>query len=153
MIEWLNSNIAYWHWLVLGMLLIAAEIFVASFILFWFGLSAIVLSLLLLMVDISFQAQLMLWVVLALIDILVWFKFIKPKWKDKTTAGMGKEALTAQVGTVIESNAGKDRGKLKFPAPILGEDEWLYICDEEIEIGARVKVTDVSGNTLMVIRH
>ncbi|PID41911.1 MAG: hypothetical protein CSB48_12895 [Proteobacteria bacterium] len=153
MIEWLNSNIEYWHWLVLGMALVIMEIFTSGFIVFWFGISALVLSLVLLVVDMPFQAQLMIWVVLALVAVFIWFKFIKPGWKDKTTAGMGREALTAQIGTVMESNTGKNRGKLKFPAPILGEDEWIFICDEEIEVGARVKVNDVSGNTLMVNRY
>ena len=33
-----------WHWLVLGMLLMIAEIFVPSFTIFWFGLGALSVS-------------------------------------------------------------------------------------------------------------
>ncbi len=153
MIEWMNTHIEYWHWLVFGMILIASEIFVASFILMWFGLSAIVLALLLLVMPMSIQMQLFIWVALALVDIFVWFKFIRPRWKDKTLAGMGHEALIGQIGLVVDTNRGKDRGKLKFPAPILGEDEWIFICSEEMEVGARVQVTEVSGNSLIVKRY
>lgn len=36
----MDFQMLYWHWLVIGMLLIIGEIFVASFTMFWFGLGA-----------------------------------------------------------------------------------------------------------------
>lgn len=153
MLDWLNLHIAYWHWLVLGLLLVTAEIFVSGFILFWFGLSALAMGVLLLLVDMPITLQLLLWAGISLAFLLAWFKFIRPQWKDRTTAGMAAEALSGQVGLVIESNQGRSRGRLKFPAPILGEDEWQFICTEEVAIGDRVRVNDISGNTLMVVRH
>ena len=153
MIELMNTQVEYWHWLVFGMILIASEIFVTSFILMWFGLSAVVLAIILLVMPLGIELQLFIWVSLALLDIFAWFKFIRPKWKDKTLAGMGHEALIGQIGLVIDANHGKDRGKLKFPAPILGEDEWVFICTEVVEIGVRVQVLEVSGNSLIVKRH
>ena len=35
--DWLNSSIEYWHWMVLGLLLVASEVFVPSFVMLWFG--------------------------------------------------------------------------------------------------------------------
>lgn len=153
MLEWLNAHIAYWHWLVLGLLLVTAEIFVSGFILFWFGLSALVMGLLLLGVDMPITLQLILWAALSVGMLIFWLKRMKPKWKDRTTSGMAFEALTGQVGSVIESNAGKSRGRLRFPAPILGEDEWTFICNAEVAIGDRVRVQDISGNALVVSPH
>ncbi|AMX03821.1 NfeD family protein [Microbulbifer thermotolerans] len=152
MLDWLNANIAYWHWLVLGLLLVTAEIFVSGFILFWFGLAALVIGVLLVIVDIPITLQLLLWAGISFALLIGWLKLIRPKWKDRTTSGMAAEALTGQIGLVLESNAGRNRGRLKFPAPILGEEEWLFICTEEVAIGERVKVTDISGNTLIVTR-
>jgi hypothetical protein len=34
--------------------------------------------------------------------------------------------------------------------PILGADEWDIICEQDIKLGDRVVVVDVSGNTLVV---
>ena len=152
MLDWLNTHIAYWHWLVLGLLLVTGEIFVSGFVLFWFGLAALAMGVLLLMVDMPIVLQLLLWAGISIALVLAWLKFIKPNWKDRTTSGMAAEALKAQVGLVIESNSGRSRGKLKFPAPILGEDEWTFICTDEVAIGERVRVTDISGNTLIVAR-
>ncbi|AOS96232.1 hypothetical protein AUP74_00765 [Microbulbifer aggregans] len=153
MLDWLNLHIAYWHWLVLGLLLVTAEIFVSGFVLFWFGLAALLMGILTLAVDLPFTLQLILWAFASIAFVVIWVKSIKPRWKDRTTAGMAYEALVGQVGLVLESNAGKSRGRLKFPAPILGEDEWIFICTEEVAIGDRVRVTDISGNALMVAPH
>ncbi|MFS1525115.1 NfeD family protein [Microbulbifer sp. 2304DJ12-6] len=150
MLDWLNTHIAYWHWLVLGLLLVTAEIFVSGFVLFWFGLAALLVGTLLLIVDLSIALQLLLWIGASITALLVWLTFIKPKWRDRTSAGMAAEALNGQVGMVVESNAGRNRGKLKFPAPILGEEEWLFLCTADMAVGERVKVTDISGNTLIV---
>ena len=34
-------DLQYWHWLVFGMILIIAELFIPSFTIFWFGLGAL----------------------------------------------------------------------------------------------------------------
>ena len=36
----------YWHWLALGLALLMAEMFLASFFVFWFGLGALLVGLL-----------------------------------------------------------------------------------------------------------
>jgi membrane protein implicated in regulation of membrane protease activity len=41
----------YWHCLVLGLLPILAELFIPSFSIFWFGLGALLVGGLLLLVD------------------------------------------------------------------------------------------------------
>src|SRR5210317_904326 len=55
----MTFTVQYWHWLVFGMILIMAEIFVPSFTIFWFGLGGLVVAgLLLLFSGISFTWQL-----------------------------------------------------------------------------------------------
>ncbi len=64
---------------------------------------------------------------------------------------MAREKMLGQVGTVIEfSPVHEGRGQLRFSAPILGSDEWQFICDEELEVGTRVTVKEFSGNSLIV---
>ncbi len=43
----MEFKILYWYWLVFGMLLIIAEIFIPSFTVLWFGLGAIIVALIL----------------------------------------------------------------------------------------------------------
>ena len=43
----MDIQLLYWHWLVIGMLLVVAEIFVPSFTVLWFGLGALLVGCLL----------------------------------------------------------------------------------------------------------
>jgi membrane protein implicated in regulation of membrane protease activity len=151
MLEWLNANIAYWHWIVFGLLLILTEIITVSFILLWFGVSAILVGVLLWLLPISLTMQLLIWTLLSLFNVFGWFKWVSPHLKNKTLSGMAKEKMIGQIGTVIDYNPVQpERGLLRFPAPILGNDEWQFICSDEIEVGSRVIVKEFSGNTLIV---
>jgi membrane protein implicated in regulation of membrane protease activity len=46
----MEFKLLYWHWLVLGMVMILAEIFIPSFTIFWFGLGAILVGGILLLI-------------------------------------------------------------------------------------------------------
>jgi len=151
MIDGLNFTIEYWHWIIFGLLLSVSELFVLSFVLLWFGLSAIAVGLILAIIKISLTIQILLWILLSVFNIFAWFKWISPRLKNKTLSGMSREKMLGQVGTVIEFNpAHEGRGTLRFPAPILGADEWQFICAEKLEVGVRVIVQEFSGNSLIV---
>ncbi len=151
MIEGTNITLAYWHWIIFGLLLSLSEIFVMSFVLLWFGLSAIMVGLLMTIVELSLTSQVLLWMFLSAFNVFAWFKWVSPRLKNKTLSGMSREKMLGQVGTVIEFNPMHEgRGQLRFPAPILGTDEWQFICDEKLEVGTRVTVKEFSGNSLIV---
>ena len=141
----------YWQWIVFGIALMLSEIFIGSFFIVWFGAAAIVVGLLLLpLPNMSGTAQLILWAISSASFALAWFKLIKPLNIDKTKAGLSKEALLGEVGQVLQVPSGDKRGKVRFPAPVLGSDEWLIISHEAVSIGDRVSVVDLSGNALIV---
>jgi membrane protein implicated in regulation of membrane protease activity len=151
MLEWLNAEVAYWHWMVFGLALALLEIILFSFVSLWFGLSAFVVGLLLWLVPLSFTTQLTIWIALSIFVVFSWFKWVSPLLKNKSFSGMAKESMLGQVGTVIEYNtAHEGRGTLRFSAPILGDDEWQFICTDSVEVGSRVIVREFSGNTLIV---
>lgn len=153
MLEWLNTNIVYWHWFVFGALLAGLEMFVPSFFMLWLGTSAIVVGILTLLLPISFTVQVLIWGVLSVVILVVWFKFVSPKMKDVTKSGMAKEAMFGKVGTVLDYNSSTSRGRLRFPAPMLGEDEWAFISSETLTPGDKVSVLDNSGNDLIVKKN
>jgi hypothetical protein len=143
----------YWHWIVLGMILIIAELFVPSFTLFWFGLAALAVGgILLAWPECSFTWQLFIWALGSCLMTLLWFKFFKPLMADRTKAGISREAILGESAQVIKAPAGDNRGILRFATPVLGSDEWDFICEENVSAGDRVTVKDVSGNTLIVAR-
>ncbi len=149
----MSLQILYWHWLVAGMLLIIAELFIPSFTIFWFGLGAILVALFLLAAPgLALSWQLFIFALASCLFTLLWFKFIKPRMTDRTKAGMAKEAALGESGQVIQAPAGGKRGVVRFATPLLGEDEWPFICDDPVHPGDRVYVMDLSGNTLIVAK-
>lgn len=147
----MGFDILPWHWVVFGIALIISEIFLVTFFILWFGAAAVIVGgVYYLVPDMSTTWQVLLWTILSSSLALAWFKYLKPLSVDKTKAGLSKEALTGEVGQVLVVPKGSRRGKLRFPAPLLGSDEWLFITRDKLDIGDRVSVTDVSGNALIV---
>ena len=141
----------YWHWIVFGLALMVTEIFLGSFFIFWFGAAATFVGLLLVLFpELSETTQIMIWAITSTAFALAWFKIIKPLNVDKTKAGLSREALVGEIGQVLKVPTGEKRGKVRFPAPVLGSDEWLIISQDELNIGDRVSVVDLSGNSLIV---
>ena len=141
----------YWHWLVFGMALIIAEIFIPSFTILWFGLGAILVAVIILIFpNLAISWQLFIWAIASCLFTLLWFKLFKPLMKDRTKAGISREAILGESGQVIKLPGQENRGIVRFTTPLLGTDEWPFICEQELAIGDRVMVQDISGNTLIV---
>lgn len=146
-------NIEYWHWLVLGMLLIGFEIFIPSFTVLWFGLGALVVGgLVVLVPELVMSLQLFIWAILSTVFGIVWFKVLRPKMTDRTTAGIAREAIVGEVGMVIKTPKDGARGRVRFTTPVLGDDEWTFICEEAVITGDKVQIKEASGNTLVVTK-
>ncbi|GGO83540.1 DUF107 domain-containing protein [Marinobacterium nitratireducens] len=140
-----------WHWLVFGMLLVMAEIFIPSFTIFWFGLGAVIVAALLwFLPDFGFSGQLVVWALSSIFFTFLWFRFFRPLMVDRTKAGIAREAISGECGQVIRAPSEAARGQVRFTTPLLGDDEWPFICDTPVEVGDRVCVRDISGNTLIV---
>lgn len=141
----------YWHWLALGLALLMAEMFLASFFVFWFGLGALLVGLLTwLRPGIGLTVQLLAWTVSSGLFTCLWFRFLRPRMADRTRAGNARAAVIGEVGRVLRTPQGERRGVVRFTTPLLGDDEWDFICDDPLAIGDRVAVKDFSGNTLIV---
>ena len=142
-----------WHWFVLGILLILSELLLPAFAALWFGIAAIVVSLLFwLFPSMSFTAQMVSWIALSIACTVFWFKYIKPLSIDRTKAGLSREATIGQTGMVI-LNLEHDMVKVRFQMPLLGSDEWDCRTTAPVNIGDRVRVTDILGNQLVVQPH
>jgi len=144
----------YWHWLVFGMVLVIAELIIPSFTIFWFGLAGIIVGgVLLLAPQTSFTWQLFLWAITSGGMTFLWFKFLKPLMADRTKAGISREAIIGATGQVIQIPEGDQRGVVRFTTPLVGAEEWPFICEQKVASGDRVAVTDISGNTLIVTKR
>ena len=143
-----------WHWIVFGIALMISEIFLATFFILWFGAAAVIVGgLMYLLPDLSLSWQILLWTIISTVLAVAWFKYLKPLSIDKTKAGLSKEAILGEIGQVLVVPTDEKRGRMRFPAPVLGSDEWIIISQDALAQGDRVTVVDVSGNSLIVKKN
>lgn len=148
----MDIQMLYWHWLVLGVLLIIGEIFIPSFTILWFGLGALVVGLVALLIDMPFSIQVLLWTISSVLFTVLWFRLIKPKMEARNNDGLARESAIGESGLVIKLPAGQSNGKVRFSTPVLGEDEWEFSCDTDVELGDRLHIKEISGNVLVVAK-
>ncbi|HEX9874722.1 MAG TPA: NfeD family protein [Deferrimonas sp.] len=147
----MSFTLLYWHWLALGMILIIAELFVPSFTIFWFGLGAVLVALLLLLFPtIPLTGQLLCFALASGLFTWLWFRYLRPLMTDRTKAGLSREAALGESGQVVKAPLEGQRGVVRFTIPLLGNDEWPFICQTPTAVGDRVIVREISGNTLIV---
>ncbi|MCH9814472.1 MAG: NfeD family protein [Epsilonproteobacteria bacterium] len=147
MVEFLSANLLWWHWIVLGLILVVSEIFAPLFIVLWFGIAAILVGLIDLGLGTSFVVELGLWILFSVIFLALWFIF----FKEKTVSKSGQSDFTLGTnGTVIQAIHPSKKGKVRFDAPVLGSSEWFAIADEIINEGETIHIIDVNGQLLKV---
>lgn len=143
-------DILWWHWLVLGMVMIGLELVVPSFTIIWFGLGAVIVSIVLaIFPGYPFSVQILTWTVASVLFTLAWFRFFHPPAR-KTSAGSSEDDFVGEIGRVIRAAGPGAKGVVKFQLPLLGEDEWPCRADESLDVGDRVKVVGVEGNVVKV---
>jgi len=137
----------WWHWAAFGLVLIVSEIILPSFVAIWFGIAAIIISLLDYLLKTTFKTELFLWIILSSFFIYLWFKFFKHK--TISNSGQADEDMGIK-GIITEHVEPFGRGKAKFETPILGSSEWTVLSDESITVGETVKSIQAIGNMIKV---
>lgn len=123
----------------------------SRFVVFWFGLGALIVGLLLLtMPDLSLATQMLIWSVASCAMVVLWFRLFKPHL-HKTRVGMSDNAtLIGEVGLMLRDVDQFQRGEVRFQKPMMGADRWGCIADEAIAAGERVRVVSVEGTLVKV---
>lgn len=145
-------NMEWWHWTVLGIVLVLAELAIPAFFVVWFGLGALVVAMVLFLAPgLSLTAQLGLWTLTSLGMVVLWFKVFRPG-EHKTRIGTSAGEVIGEIGLLVGAVAPFQRGKVRFQRPVLGAEEWVCLAEDNIAAGERVKVVAVEGSFLKVAR-
>ncbi len=138
------ENILWWHWIVLGIILVLLELVVPSFTIFWFGLGALVTGLLVaLLPEIPLKWQILVFSLSSIGFTFLWFRLFVPRKKMQSLL-MDEKSAIGQTG-IAASRAllPGQKGRVAFSVPVLGEESWSYQADEPIETGNRVRVVAI----------
>jgi len=143
----------WFHWAILGALLILSELLVPAFVLVWFGLGALVVALLVaLWPEVALISQLLVWIAASVALVLLWFKVFKP-YQHKTLSGRSSAEVVGEVGLLVSDIEPFGKAKVRFQTPLVGSDVWECVADEKIKAGSRVKVVSVEGSLLRIAQE
>lgn len=144
--EWLTSW-TVWHWLVLGLVLLIAEILISGVFVLWWGLAALmVAAVMALFPQLNLTALFILYGLLALSLSLIWWKYQSKKDQDdhsSSTLNQRDHAMLGAVGTV-QDIAPNGIGRGHF-----GDTTWR-IQGQQLAVGDVIEVIAVEGITLQV---
>lgn len=141
--EWL-----WWHWVVLGLGLIALEMLVPAFYLMWLGLGALLTGMVAAVLPLGFAGQWVVWSLASALMVGIWMKFFRNP--DRTQAGQATGGALGMVGLVTRPVDDLSQGEILFQRPVLGSDRWPVVADRAIAAGVKARVVDVLGQTLKV---
>lgn len=140
----------WWHWAVLGIGLVIAELAVPAFFIVWFGLGALLVSVIVLAApSLSLTAQVLTWTLASVAMVVIWFRIFKPSM-HKTKVGMADSNIVGEVGMLIRDVEPFQKGQVRFQKPLVGSEVWECIADEPIKSGDRVRVLGIEGSFLKV---
>src|ERR1035437_5746691 len=100
----------WWHWMVLGLCLSMFELAVPAFFIIWFGIGAMGVSLVLLLVpEMSIAAQMLIWAAVSTALVIFWSRYRKPR--TVPTAGTSAANVIGEVGVLVSDLCPDTRGK------------------------------------------
>lgn len=141
-------DLQWWHWLVLGMVLMGIEMLTPTFFLMWFGLGAVLVGITVSLLPLDFTAQILTWTLASAAMTGIWLKSFRNP--DRTRAGRAKAGVLGVTGLVTRAIPEMGQGEVLFQRPVLGSDRWPAVADSPIPMGEKVRIVDVLGQTLQV---
>ena len=148
MVEFLNTHILWWHWVVMGIIFMILEILDGQFIIFGLGVSSVIVGgINLLFPKISFTILLFAWGALSLLIFLFLQKYRHAKRMERIKKEDKKYQM---IGIVTEEIKDYSEGRVMFEEPLIGSKEWKAIAEKNIPKGAKVKIVNISGQIIKV---
>ncbi|MEJ1160202.1 NfeD family protein [Prosthecomicrobium sp. N25] len=134
-------------WLLLGLALLALEVFVPGTFFLWFGVSALAIGAVLLVVAVEWKIALVAWAVLAVLLLLVGRRFFHARDREVEDPYLNERAAryTGRQFTLTEPLI-ESQGNLKI------DDTIWRVSGPDLPAGTRIRVVGVDGPVLKVDR-
>lgn len=131
LVEYLGS----WSWLLLALLLAGIEVVVPGTFFIWFGVAALIVGLIAFAVSLSWQVELVLFVLLSAASVLIGRRFYGRATKEGD--GFANDRLGRQIGrlAVVDQAIEGGSGHIRL-------DDTVWRADgPDLPVGTRVRIT------------
>jgi membrane protein implicated in regulation of membrane protease activity len=149
MLERLFAELGPWNWIVLGLVLMIFEVAAPGIFFLWFGIAALIVGALAILLGealgMGWQIQVVLFLVLSVISVLVGRRLMGATdvVSDEPLLNRRGEQLIGQVVTLEEATV-NGRGRAR-----VGDSLWR-VTGPDLAAGTRVRITGIDHGTLVV---
>jgi hypothetical protein len=148
-IDWLQE-LTFWHWMVLGTVLVILELILPGVWFLWLGLGAITTGLIVFLTDsLVWELQLVIFGAFSVIGIIIG-RLIMQRKKAPTDHPNLNRRGDQYIGKVFILENASENGSARVK---IGDTSWavrLQPAGQELQEGARVSVIGLDGATLNV---
>jgi membrane protein implicated in regulation of membrane protease activity len=146
---WLD-DLTFWHWMVLGAVLIVIELLAPGIWFLWLGLGAVATGLLVLfLTDLSWQIQAVIFSGFSIVSVIIGRMIMQQTKQSEDHPMLNRRAAQYMGRTfVLEADTKQGYGDVR-----IGDSIWrVQLTDPSVELnaGAKVIVSGVDGATLKV---
>ncbi|KPJ92979.1 MAG: hypothetical protein AMJ55_08945 [Gammaproteobacteria bacterium SG8_15] len=142
----MEYELTYWHWWILGLLLIVLEVFAPGAFFLWMGISAGVVGVTLLIApDMGWEYQFMIFAIFSIVSIALWKRYAKntAETTDHPTLNRRGEQYVGRTFT-LEEPIVNGMGKIRV------DDSTWKISGDDCDAGTKVKITGIDGTIFRV---
>jgi len=141
------EGLLYWHWIVLGLLLLILEMLAPGAIIMWFGVGALIVGgVIYLLPDLPWEWQIFIFAIFSLSSVFIWKKLTKDSKDDNTESGTLNQRGKALVGRRVPLKEAIVNGIGRVQI----DDTFWRVEGEDLNEGALVVVVSSDGATLKV---
>lgn len=140
----LLENLAFWHWLVLGVVLVIIEIFAPGAFFLWLGISAGIVGVVLwLAPGLSWEFQLLIFAILSVASVVIARRYLTahPLKTDLPNLNLRGQQYVGRTFTLTEPVV-NGQGKIH-----VDDSTWKITC-EDCEAGTKIVINGVDGVVL-----
>jgi membrane protein implicated in regulation of membrane protease activity len=145
LISHLIATLGPWSWWVLGLLLAVVEVLAPGTFFIWFAIAAILVGTLALFVDVSWQVELVLFVVIAVIAVFVGRRFYGGAGRAPEK-GLLNDRVARQIGRIATLDTALSGGSGHVR---LDDSQWR-VEGPDLPAGSRVRITGFRDGRLQV---
>lgn len=141
----LIASLGTWNWWILGIVLLCVELVAPGTFMLWFGVAAIIVGILSLFLDWSWQAQLITFGVLALLSVILSRLLLRKRPSEGEAPFLNRraDALVGR-GFVLTEPIVNGRGRLSI------DDTVWRIEGPDMPAGTHITVSGAHGSRLVV---
>ena len=139
-------SLGTWNWLIFGFILMALELLAPGVFMFWLGLAALLVGLLSFAINLSWQAQLLVFAVFAIAAVPLWRRVARGNSGVSASNPFLNKRTDAMVGRVftLEKPIIDGSGTVKI------DDTIWRVAGPDAPAGSRVRIVRADGASLTV---